>query len=411
MNYLLGIDLGTTAIKVGLFSTNGEERAICTREYEMITPSTSIVEQNVEVYWQSLRTGVFEVLKKSEVHPQQILALSISAQSETLIVVDRHGAPLRNAIVWMDTRAKQEADALKVLFSREQINHVTGQTDMLPIWPAAKILWLKNNEPNVYRSAYKYLLIEDYFLYRMCGRYVGEGSLWSSSLLWDITKKRAWPEMLQVLGIEEGQLPEITESGVCVGPLRPEIAEELGLSAHTQVVTGGLDGALGAIGVGNVVPGIFSESTGAAMTACLVVREPFFDPHLEMPCFYSPIANSYLITAFTSGGVSYRWLRDQLCQEELSIERRSDMSAYEIMDREAASVSPGCEGLTILPHFQGAGMPDTDSYAKCTIQGLTLRHTKAHIIRGVLEGVSMALVRMVASVSYTHLTLPTTSRV
>lgn len=397
MKYLLGIDLGTTAIKVGLFDEKGASVSVASKEYELLTPAPGIVELPCETYKDTFKACLAEIISNSYANAEDIAALSISAQSETLVPVDADGNALRNAIVWMDTRAQAQAEYLLSRFSRQTINHVTGQTDMLAIWPCSKLMWLKEKEPDVFEKADKFLLIEDYFIKWLCGGWFGDYSLWSSSVMLDITEKRWWQEMLDELEISPSRLPALVESGVDIGTLTPETAQELGLSPTTHVVTGGLDGALGALGVGCVRAGIFSESGGSSLTACLPIDEPFFDKKLEMPCFCSPIAGKYLITAFSSGGICYRWTRDKLCGQELAQEEAEGISAYRLMDEQAEGIPAGSEGLTILPHFLGAGMPDTDSHAKCTIAGLTLRHTKAHIIRGFMEGVATVLRRMVDS--------------
>ena len=395
MRYVIGLDLGTTAVKVGLFDENGRTAAVSTQEYKLITPSALIVEQDPEVYWASFKQGLAQILGDSGVNIRDITALAMSAQSETLVFADDRGAPLRNAIVWMDNRAQSESDALEEHFSNARIQAVTGQPQMLAAWPAAKILWVRQNEPEVFARVGKFLLLEDYFVYRMTGRCLGEGSLWSSSVLWDITRKCYWQEMLDCLGIGEDQLPEIVESTAPAGPLLPGIAKELGLDAGTLVVMGGQDQACGAIGVGNVRAGTFSESTGAALASCIMVDRPVMDPNGQMPLFYSCVPGMYMISAFSSGGIAYKWLRDTLCAEESSVAGRSAQSAYAVMDGEACTIPAGSDGLIVLPHFMGAGAPDSDQYAKCMVYGLCLSHTKAHLIRGFMEGIAVVLTRMI----------------
>ena len=394
MKYLLGIDLGTTAIKVAIFDEMGKKQGDSTQEYTLITPSPLVVEQKFEVYWDAFKAGLSESLKKAGLSGEQITALSVSAQGETLLPVDAQGRPLSNAIVWMDNRAQEEAEILEKQFTNRTVHEVTGQVSMVATWPAAKLLWMKRHTPEIFQSAAKFLLIEDYFFFRLCGGYYGEGSLWCSSAMWNIRTKKYWPEMLDYLGIDESRLPEIVEPGTLLGPILPEAAQELGLSAQTQVVMGALDQACGAIGVGNVRAGIFSESTGAALAVCAVSDEPVFDPNHEMPCFYFGIPNMYMVHTFSTGGIVFKWLRDTLCSEEMSLAGRCGKDGYLFMDMEAKTVPAGSDGLVVLPHYQGAGAPDTDQKAKGVIYGLSLNHTKAHIIRAFMESVAMTLCRM-----------------
>ncbi|NCB53160.1 MAG: hypothetical protein EOM54_14990, partial [Clostridia bacterium] len=252
MKYLLGIDLGTTAVKVAVFDENGKKAGDSTQEYNLITPTPLIVEQDAEVYWNAFKAGLAESLKNADILTGSIAALSISAQGETLIPVNKDGKPLRNAIVWMDNRAQAESDILEKQFSNKEIHRITGQVSMLAMWPAAKILWLRKNEPEVFEAAAKFLLIEDYFFFRLGGGYYGEGSLWCSTAMWNLSTKRYWPEMLEFLGVDAERLPAIVESGTNLGKIKPDVAAELGLSADTELVMGALDQACGAIGVGNV---------------------------------------------------------------------------------------------------------------------------------------------------------------
>ena len=214
-------------------------------------------------------------------------------------------------MVWLDNRAQKEAEELMKEFGNENAYHITGQVKIVPTWPAVKILWFKKHQPEIYHQVTKFLLIEDYFIYRLTGKYLCEGSLISSTLYWDIIKKVWWKDMLSYLGVKESQLPEIRESGEVAGPLLPSIAKELGLSAKTIVATGALDQACGAIGVGNISPGVISENTGAALAICATVESPIFDKKGRMPCHYHGIPNTYMAHAFTTRGMVLRWFRDK----------------------------------------------------------------------------------------------------
>lgn len=395
MKYLIGLDLGTTAIKTGLIDETGKTVASNTQEYELLKPYPQWVEQDINVYWEAFTASLKAVLEKAGIEREKIVGLSISAQGETLVPIDREGKPLRKAIVWMDNRAQEEAEELRDQFTDPVIHRVTGQVSMLAMWPAAKILWLKHHQPEVYNNTYKYLLLEDYFLFRFTGHFMAEGSLLCSTIYWDINTKQYWKEMLDYLGVREEQLPEIMESGDVAGNLKADTAAELGLSENLTVVVGALDQACGAIGVGNVEPGIFTESTGAALAICAMSDKPLFDPNRQMPCFYSGIKDMYMIHTFTTGGMINRWFRDTFCQQELSQEESTGISAYDRMGQAASKVAPGCDGLILLPHFQGSGPPESNQYAKGVFFGITTMHTKAHFERAVLEAVAMTLRGMV----------------
>lgn len=393
MEYILAVDLGTTAIKVLLFQSNGQVISNSTQEYKLLTPTELAVELEVEKYWNAFKKGLTEVLTQAKIDSSKIKSIGISAQGETLILVDKEGNPLTNAIVWLDNRAQQEAEELVKEFGNENTYHITGQVEIVPTWPAAKILWFKKHKPDIYRKVAKFLLIEDYFIYRLCGKYVCEGSLICSTVYWDIIEKVWWKDMLSYLGVKEVQLPEIRESGEVVGSIQPKIARELGLSADTLVTTGALDQACGAIGVGNLVPGVISENTGAALAICATVDHPIFDKKRRMPCHYHGIPDTYMAHTFTTGGMGLRWFRDKFCSPEIDISSFIKVDSYNLLDQEAAQVPPGCNGLVMLPHLQGAMAPESNPKAKGVFYGFTLHHGKAHFVRSIMEAIAFAIQR------------------
>jgi xylulokinase len=391
MEFILSLDLGTSAIKVALFNENGDLVVSSNQEYLLLTPTALSVEMEVETYWDAFKLGIKDVLEKSKINADSIRAVGISAQGETLIPIDSSGKSLRNAIVWMDNRAQEEAAELAGVFENSDLYGITGQVSIVPTWPASKILWIKKNEPEVFNRVYKYLLIEDYFIYRLTGKFVAEGSLLCSTVYWDITKKEYWGEMLDYLGINVEQLPDICESGDIVGPVKNNIAKETGLSTKTVVCTGVLDQAAGAIGVGNVEPGVFSECTGSALAIVSTVDNPFCDPLKRMPCHYHGMPDTYMAHTFTTGGMVLKWYRDNFCEKEIALGESSDIDAFDLMSRAASLVAPGSEGLIMLPHLQGAMAPENDPKAKGVFYGLTLTHTRAHFTRAIMEGIAFIL--------------------
>ncbi len=393
MDAILAVDLGTTALKCALHDAHGRVLAKATEEYQLITPDPLSVEMDVETYWQAFKAAVAKVLKESAAPLSAIKSLGISAQGETLILVDSAGRPLRRAIVWLDNRAQAEADELGERFGHRAAYEITGQVRLVPTWPAAKILWLRRHEPEVVARTAKFLLIEDYFLHRLTGEYVCEGSLVTSTCYWNFKTRQWWPEMLAALEIRDDQLPRLCESGVPVGQLRPEAAEELGLSPHTIACTGALDQACGAIGVGNIRPGIFSENTGAALAICATVNQPTLDPNDQMPCHYHGVPGLYMEHTFTGGGMVLRWFRDEFAQLERQVAQASGQDAYDFMGAEAAQVSPGCEGLVMLPHLQGAMAPEANPKARGVFYGFTLRHGRNHFTRAIMEAVGFIVRR------------------
>ncbi len=392
---ILAIDLGTTAIKVALFDRSGNILALSTQEYSLITPKPDFVEADADIYWESFKNGIADIKKKREL--DQVTALGISAQGETLFFVDKEGRPLRNAIVWMDNRAKQEAAELEEKFTNELCYRITGQVSFQPCWPASKLLWVKKNEPEVFEKTFKFLLIEDYIIHKLTGRYVSEGSLLCSTTYWDINTKKYWKDMLGFLGITEDSLPEILESGEKVAKILPDIAKELDIGAQIMVCTGALDQAAGAVGVGNINEGMFSENIGAALAVCVPTKHIKLDPNRIMPVHYFAIKDMYMMHTFTTGGMTLRWFRDNFCQNEMIMAKQLSRDSYDLLAGEAEIITPGSEGLIVLPHLAGSLAPDINSKAKGVFHGFTLNHTKAHCIRAIMESIGYILKRNIES--------------
>jgi xylulokinase len=393
MEAILAIDLGTTALKCALHDAHGRVLAQASEEYTLLTPDALSVEMEVETYWQAFKTAIGRVLQQAALPPAHIRALGLSAQGETLLLVDSAGQPVRRAIVWLDNRAQAEADELGARFGHRAAYEITGQVKLVPTWPAAKLLWLRRHEPHAFNKTAKFLLIEDYFLHRLTGEYVCEGSLVTSTCYWNFRTRQWWPEMLAALEISAAHLPRLCESGVPVGKLRPAVAEELGLSPETVACTGALDQACGAIGVGNIRPGIFSENTGAALAICATVPQPTLDPNDQMPCHYHGVPGLYMEHTFTSGGMVLRWFRDEFAAMERQVAQASGLDAYDFLGAAAAQVAPGCEGLVMLPHLQGAMAPEANPKAKGVFYGFTLRHGRSHFARAIMEAVAFIVRR------------------
>lgn len=390
---ILTVDLGSTSIKTTLF--DGELRVLATasREYQARTLDAVRVEMDAETYWDAFTATVADVVQRAAIDPSTIRALGWASQSETLVVVGADGRPLRPVIVWTDNRASTEARELETEFGLDLIHRTTGQVSMVPTWPAPKILWLRRHEPEIFRHAHKFLLLEDFFIHRLTGRYVCEGSLISSTMYWNFTSKGWWTEMLDVLGITEDQLPEIMESGQPVATIAPAVAAELGLSTATVVCTGALDQAAGAIGVGSLEPGVFSESTGGCVGICVPVVEPVFDPGRRMPCQYYALPDQYMAHTFTTGGLALRWLRDTFGEVELASARGTSTDAYDLLTAPAEGIAAGADGLIMLPHLQGAMAPDVNPEAKGVFFGFTTHHAKAHFTRAALESIAFVIRR------------------
>jgi xylulokinase len=387
----LGIDAGTTSLKVALFHPNGTMQAVSRQEYSLETPQENWVELDPEIYWQACCRGIREVMARTGIRPDQIDALSISSQAETLICLGRDGNPIRKAIVWLDNRAVEEAAEIASAFSIDEVYSTTGQPEITPTWPACKLLWLRHHEPDTFTRSAHFVLVEDYLLYRLTGRLYCEFSLWASSLLVDIGRRCWWDRMLAAVGVEPGRLPEPVEPGSPIGVVWPAAVEESGLSTHTRVVAGAIDQAMGALGAGNLQPGMITETTGGALAVVVTTPKVTLDPGRHIPCHYHALPGLYCLLPWgQTAGMALRWFRDSI-----DLDGKPDSTSgndhYDEMTARAAAVPAGSDGLIFLPHLEGAACPEFNPAARGVFFGLSLRHNRAHMIRAVLESVAFLL--------------------
>jgi xylulokinase len=393
MTYLLGIDAGTTSIKAGLFALDGRCLAIEREEYILSTPAPERVELDPEIYWQACVKAVHGVLSQARVDVAQIKALAVSSQGETIIPLDQRGKPLGPAIIWLDNRATEEAAYLDRRY-KEVIYQFTGESEVIATWSACKIMWLRKHQPKLFRSTSKFLMVQDWLVYRLTGNYVTDAAVASSTLLCDIVQTRWWDSMLEEVGIREDQLPILSISGEVAGTIRRIAAEEIGLGQHTLVVLGGMDQCAGAIGAGNILPGMVSETTGAALAVQITSPQHNLDPAYKIPVYRHSVPGMYLACPFCpTAGMTFKWFRDVFGEKELDRMRSGDQDAYDLLTSLAIEVAPGADGLLMLPHLQGSVNPVYNSDARGVFSGFSLSHHKGHFVRAILEAVAFMLRR------------------
>ncbi len=387
--YFISLDLGTTSVKTALFDAEGNMTATFTEEYRLHTPAEDIVELDPEVYWRCSRNGIRAVLAQSGVPAERVVSVGACSQGETLITLDRSGAPLRNAIVWIDNRSKAEAEEIARALGQE---NPTGQVEVAPTWPITKILWMKRHEPQVFARASCYLLVEDYVLFRLTGAYRGEYSLYSSSYMLDVHGKRWWEGILGYVGVNREQLVELCEPGTEIGTVSPEVARELGLSPETRVVTGAMDQTAAMVGAGNLRAGVVSETTGAALVVCETLdRLPDRNP-TSMAVQYHALPDKYFLIGWcASGGMTFKWLRDTIFTAEKEQAAREGSDAYDKLTAMAAGVPAGSQGLFFFPFMSGPGTLPVDPEVRGVAYGLELHHGREHLARAVMESLAFVV--------------------
>jgi xylulokinase len=393
MAYLLGIDIGTSGTKALLIdaSRNGEVIASSTKTYPLYTPKPLWAEQEPEDWWQATIAAIREILDESAVDPSHIKGLGLSGQMHGSVFLDSNNNVLRPAILWCDQRTQAECDWIMDTVGRQRTVELISNP-VLTGFTAGKIVWLRNNEPELYNQVRKVLLPKDYIRFKLTGEYATEVSDASGTALFNV-KKRDWAyEMLDAIGIPIDWMPKVYESPEITGRITPEAASLTGLKEGTPVVGGGGDQAAGAVGNGVVESGIISSTVGTSGVVFAFADEPVVDPSLRVHTFCHAVPGKWhVMGVMLSAGGSLRWYRDTFASAETCVAKALGRDPYDVMIDEAATVPPGSEGLIFLPYLSGERTPYADPHARGVFFGITLRSSRGHFVRAVLEGVAYGL--------------------
>lgn len=379
--YLLGIDLGTSACKVALFDRNGEVMAKASQAYPVYYPHPGWAEQDPREWWQAICKAIRAMFSESPVKPEDIAGVGIDGQSWSAIPVDEKGEALANTPIWMDTRAQDICKELNEQVGAEEIFALAGNS-LQPSYTTAKILWYKRNLPEVYGKIYKILQSNSYIAMKLTGVMSHDMSQGYGLHCFDI-RTGTWNEaMCEKLQIPMNFLPDIYPCHQVVGTVTKEASEECGLAQGTPVVAGGLDAACGTLGCGVIHAGETQEQGGQAggMSICMDTCKA--DRRLILG--YHVVPGKWLLQGGTTGGGGVmRWL-----EQELSSKGQDTLPWFNEL---AGKVPPGSGGLLFLPYMAGERSPIWDADAKGVWYGLDFGKTRGHLIRAAMEGVAFSL--------------------
>ena len=394
MGYLLGIDAGTTSIKVGIFDQDGDTTYVVSEQYALETPAADRVELPAGRYREAVVRATHRAFEQSGIQRRDVAAIGVSSQGETIIPVAEDGTPIGPAIVWLDNRASREAADLAAAFDAEDVYAATGVPAINATWTASKLLWLRRHDRALFDRAARFLLVEDLLLHRLTGRFVTEPSVQSTTLLLDIRSLGWWQPMLDRLELSPDRLPQLVAPGSAVGTLGHAAAAALGLHSSVVVVAAGMDQGAGAVGVGNTDPGTISESTGGALVLQASVDRPDGDQTHQTPVYVHSAPGRYLYCPVCpTGGMALTWFRDRFGDAEVTRAAAEGLDAYDLLTELAATKPAGANGLTLLPHLMGAFSPEYEPRARGGFYGFTLAHEKGDFVRAILEGVAYMLRR------------------
>ena len=384
MTCVLGIDLGTSSVKVALYDLEAQAlRASASHEYPILKPQPDRAEQDAEAWWQAARWAIRQTLARAGDHPP-LLAIGFSGQMHGVLLLDAQGQPLAPAIIWPDQRSAEQAQRLMDAVGRERYVAITG-TLAATGFMAASLLWLKQHEPAWLARAHTALLPKDYVRYRLCGALHTDISDAAGTGLLDIHARQWSEDILRAAGLPSHILPPLAESAAIVGQLDAEVAQDLGLPAGLPVAAGSADQVAQAVSNGLVTLGRASVTIGSGGQVFVPVPDQpaATDPRLHRFNHAVPGLH-YILGATLSAGLSLRWLRQLVGLADAP-------DAYAVLSAEAAQTPPGADGLIFLPYLAGERTPHMDSAARGAFIGLNAYHGRGHLARAVMEGVTFSL--------------------
>jgi xylulokinase len=381
MKALLGIDIGTSSTKSVVLDISGKLLAVSQSEYAMDSPHPGWAEQHPETWWRAVKETVRSAVSRSRVGPRDIAAIGLSGQMHGTVLLDKDKSLLRPAIIWADRRSAGQCDAVVKALGKDKLRDLAGNS-LSPGFMAPTLLWLKENEPQIFSRIATAFLPKDYIRFKLTDTLATDVTDASSSLLLDV-KRRTWSdELLRLVGISRDQLPPLHESQDIVGGLTDSAAEELGIVPGIPVAAGGGDQSMAAIGNGLVKEGIALSTIGTGGQLFTPTESYKVDPELRVHSFCHAVPGMWhLMGAILSAGLSLKWFRDKLA---IGLDYRG-------IDDMAARVDPGSEGLIFLPYLLGERTPHLDPSARACFIGLTERHTLGHLARSLMEGVAFAM--------------------
>jgi xylulokinase len=392
MSYLMGIDVGTTGTRAVVVRPDGHVMGAATGDHQpMRMEKPGWAEQDPEDWWRATVLAVRSVIDQTGVKCSEIGAIGLSGQMHGVVLLDGASAVLRPALIWCDQRSQQQCDWITSQVGAERLRRL-ALNPALTGFSAPKLLWVRDHEPAVYERAKHLLLPKDYVRLRLTGEFASDVSDASGTLLLDVTKRKWSKEILSALAIDPALLPPVQESTEVTGGVTAAASLLTGLKARTPVAAGAGDQAASAVGNGVVSPGLTSATLGTSGVIFAYTDKPKLDPKGRIHTFCHAVPGKWHVMGVTQGaGLSLRWFRDELGAAETWYAKQVGADPYELILREAEQAPPGSGGLLFLPYLMGERTPHLDPQARGMWFGLTAAHSRAHLIRSILEGVAFSL--------------------
>ena len=386
--YVLGIDVGTGGTRAIIMGSNGRIAASATEEHEpFASPQIGWAEQRPDDWWRAAGIAIRKALAQGNLRGEQISCVGFSGQMHGAVMLDGSGEVVRPALIWCDVRTEKQCKELNERIGSQRLIQLTCNP-ALPNFTLTKFLWVRENEPENWKRVRSVMLPKDYVRFKLTGERAIDVADASGTLLLDVARRQWSAEVLQAAEIDKSLLPALYESADVCGKVSALGAEATGLAAGTPVVAGAGDQAAGAVGMGIVTPGAVSATIGTSGVVFAATDRPALDPRGRLHTFCHAVPGRWHVMGVTqAAGLSLRWFRDQFAGGS----REPGRDPYEQLTAEAATVLPGADGLLWAPYLMGERTPHLDPDARGVLAGLTASHTRAHVVRAILEGVAFSL--------------------
>ncbi len=390
MAYLIGVDLGTSGTKTVLFAEDGTVAASCTIEYPLYQPQNGWAEQDPLDWWNAVCGTTKAVIAKAGISASEIKGVGLSGQMHGLVMLDKSGNVLRKSIIWCDQRTAKECEEITQKVGAGNLIKITANP-ALTGFTASKIMWVKNNEPALYEKCAHILLPKDFIRYKLTGEFATEVSDASGMQLLDVPNRKWSDQVLDALEIDKSLLGKVYESPEITGKVTKAASDLTGLAEGTAVVGGAGDNAAAAVGTGTVFDGKAFTTIGTSGVVFAHTSKLSIDPKGRVHTFCCAVPGAWHVMGVTQGaGLSLKWFRDNFCHEEMIAAAGMKKDPYFLMDKQAEQIPIGSDRLLYLPYLMGERTPHLDPNCRGVFFGLSAMHTRQHLLRAVMEGVTFS---------------------
>ncbi len=386
--FYLGIDVGTGGTRAVVVDQAGRVVTSATSNHEpFASPQIGWAEQDAGDWWRAAQEAIRKVVSEPEVGPDRIATVGLTGQMHGAVLLDAEDRVLRPALIWCDQRTDPQCKAITDRIGAERLIELTSNP-ALTNFTLTKMLWVREHEPAVWSKVSHVLLPKDYVRLRLTGDYATDVADASGTLLLDVAQRRWSQAMLDAFELEERLIARVFESPEITGKVSSVGASETGLRIGTPVVAGAGDQAAGAVGMGIVQPGSVSATIGSSGVVFAATSRPALDRQGRVHTFCHAVPGRWHVMGVTqAAGLSLRWFRDRFGISD----KESQRDPYDLLCEEAATAPPGSDGVLWAPYLMGERTPHLDPEARAALVGLTASHTRAHLVRSVLEGVAFSL--------------------